>query len=417
MVVSTVCLVSCTQQTGRTAVTPADSPSLELRSVPADPPEPAAGISTAAPLVTVRVAADGNPSRDSDIPRVAAVLTDLETFWTENLPGGGSFTPPAGGYVAVAASAGAIQGGPALCISAPGQIAGNAFYCPAQDGIVYDSSTLVPVLLGHYGDGALVASLAHEYGHAIQARIGPTEADRTADPARYPTLLIELQADCYAGAFLSWAEAGHAAHLRIPAAALPSTIGPLLDFRDSGRYPQTDPNAHGLAVDRLRAVLAGLAGGADSCHRLELASLHPAQGRSGVGEPGTARFGSVEAALAAARPSIEALAAEQFSGKISSVPTNPDPVDLTLAASLGQFADGAALAWAAGLAGSGTDIGAACFTGAWTAARYGSASGLGSWSSDPDEALDLIRSRDGVTLQQLTAFAAGFDRGPTACHP
>ena len=92
--------------------------------------------------------------------------------------------------------------GTALCISDPAQIAGNAFYCPQDDGIVFDSSALVPVLLAGYGSAALAGAFAHEFGHAVQAQIGPTPADRRTEPDRYPSILIEAQADCDAGAFL-----------------------------------------------------------------------------------------------------------------------------------------------------------------------------------------------------------------------
>lgn len=377
----------------------------------------AAAISAGGELVSVRPAADGRPDRNADVPLIAAVLTDLETFWGSHLPGGSTFQPPGGGYVAVAASAASISGGSALCITSPGQIAGNAFYCPVQDGIAIDSTTLVPVLLGHYGPGGLAASLAHEYGHAIQARIGPNESDRAADPARYPTLLIELQADCYSGSFLAWAEAGKAPHVKLSAAALPAAIGPLLDFHDTTLYKTGDPVAHGLGVDRLRAVLLGLRQGVDACHRMELTSLHPAQGRGGVkASGGTPRFASPAAVLMAARPSIEPLASQLFSEKVDAAKVEPAAADLTIAAQHGQFAAAAALAWAVGAAGYGNATGAACFTGAWTASVYGSSSGLGSWAGDPDEAMDLIRARPTVTLDQLAAFADGFDRGPSACH-
>ena len=64
---------------------------------------------------------------------------------------------------------------------------------------------------------ALAASFAHEFGHAVQAQVGPTPADRRHDPDRYPSILIEAQADCDAGAFLAWAAAGDV-HPGAPAA-------------------------------------------------------------------------------------------------------------------------------------------------------------------------------------------------------
>jgi len=96
-----------------------------------------------------------------------------------------------------------------------------------------------------------------------------------------------------------------------------------------------------------------------------------------------------------------------------------DPADLALAAPLGQFAAGAAVALSAGRAVTGTDVGAACFTGAWTASVFGHAGvhRLGSWPTDADEAMDLIRSRPGADLDELTAYADGFHQGWAACRP
>ena len=150
---------------------------------------------------------------------VAAVLADLQDFWTGELSAGDGFVPPTGGYISMdsAPPEGSGLRSSALCITDPAQIAGNAYYCPQGDGIVFDSSALVPVLLDHYGSAGLAASFAHEFGHAIQARIGPTAADRVQDPDRYPSILVEAQADCDAGAFLGWASTGSGSRVHAPA--------------------------------------------------------------------------------------------------------------------------------------------------------------------------------------------------------
>ena len=94
-----------------------------------------------------------------------------------------------------------------------------------------------------------------------------------------------------------------------------------------------------------------------------------------------------------------------------------DPADLAVAADLGQFAAGAAVALAAGRVITGTIAGAACFTGAWTASVFGHAAAdeLGSWATDADEAMDLIRSRPGTDFTDLAAYADGFHQGWSAC--
>jgi hypothetical protein len=309
--------------------------------------------------------------------------------------------------------------GRALCISDPAQIAGNAFYCPTYDGIVFDSSALVPVLLGSYGSAGLAVAFAHEFGHAVQARVGPTADDRAKDPGRYPSILIEAQADCDAGAFLAWASSGAAERVHIPPASLVRAVAPLLDFRDPATVPRADPAAHGLGLDRLTALLTGYRGGGAACPQLTVENLPVTLGREGVTTslPSTLpRFSSTADVLASATSSVTA-----FAGQLGlSVPTvAAAPADLELAAPLGQFAAASAVALAAGRAVSagGSAVGAACFTGAWAASVFGHAQvdELGSWPTDADEAMDLIRSRPGVSFDELAGYADGFARGWAAC--
>jgi predicted metalloprotease len=68
----------------------------------------------------------------------------------------------------------------------------NAFYCPAGDFIAWDESGLLIPYYVSSGDFAAAFVLAHEFGHAVQARL----------PKREPLgVLNELQADCFAGAW------------------------------------------------------------------------------------------------------------------------------------------------------------------------------------------------------------------------
>ena len=75
------------------------------------------------------------------------------------------------------------------------------------------------------------------------------------------------------------------------------------------------------------------------------------------------------------------------------------------------------MALATGREVTGTDVGAACFTGAWTASVFGRAGvdEFGSWPTDADEALDLIRSRPGAGFDELAGYADGFHQGKAAC--
>lgn len=392
------------------------APAHSLRSVPGSAVA-AERIDLSAPAAPVRVIGQsGDLAADGD-RAVAAVLADLQDFWIAQIAaaGGPALRPPAGGYVSMDSTASI---GSALCISDPAQIAGNAFYCPQGDGIVFDSAALVPVLLGAYGSAGLAAAFAHEFGHAVQAQIGPTPQERQQDPGRYPSILIEAQADCDAGAFLAWASSGNTQRLHLPPSSLVRAVAPLLDFRDAATVSPADPTAHGLGLDRLSFLLVGFRGGSTACPAMTRDDLPLTLGRPGVttGPPSTLpRFSSTEDVLAAARTSVG-----QFSAGVPGAPgavPAPDPADLALSTRIGQFAAAAAVAIAAGQASTGTRSGATCFTGAWTASVFGKAGAdtLGSWPTDADEAMDLIRSRPGVSFDELAAYADGFHRGPAAC--
>ena len=352
---------------------------------------------------------------------VAGVLADVQDFWSIQLSGNGGsgLTPLAGGVVSMDSTQ---PGKPALCITDPAQITGNAFYCPQGDGIVYDSSALVPVLLGRYGSAGLAAAFAHEFGHAVQARIGPTLIDREQHPQQYPSILIEAQADCDAGAFLAWASTVAAPRVHLQPASLLRAVAPLLDFRDPPVLSPTAAIAHGLGLDRLSFLLVGVRDGAAACHAMTVTELPLTLGRAGVatGPPSSqSRYPSTAAAVAAAAVSVTA-----FAGGLGvAVDTTAlatvvaDPADLAVAADLGQFAAAAAVALVAGRVITGTIAGAACFTGAWTASVFGHAAAdeLGSWATDADEAMDLIRSRPGTDFTNLAAYADGFHQGWSAC--
>jgi predicted metalloprotease len=373
---------------------------------------------TGASKITIRRVGPATAASVSDDDAVAGVLADVNAFWTLTMPSAfhRPFVPLTGGYVSIDSTA---PTGSAWCVSSPDQIAGNAYYCPSGDAIVYDSAGLVPVLLGHYGVAGLTASFAHEFGHAIQARIGPTTAERSAHPTLYPSILIEAQGDCFAGSFLAWAVGGHTTNVRLPASSLVRAVAPRLDFRDPVSVPVGDPTAHGLSLDRLTAILRGYRGGATACHALTRAEMSPTLGRPGlVSKRSPDRYASTSATLAAARTSIAAFASTlPVAGTSGLAATRPAQVDLTAAAPYGQFADAATLALATGRALTGTPEGAACFTGAWTASVFGHVppGGLGSWAGDADEALDMLRARPAATFDELAGYADGFASGWSAC--
>ncbi|MBF9130972.1 neutral zinc metallopeptidase [Plantactinospora sp. S1510] len=82
------------------------------------------------------------------------------------------------------------------------------FYCPLDDKVYIDLSfyKVLAEQLGAPGEFAQPYVLAHEYGHHVQDLLG-TEArvreqrEQSPDDANQLSVLLELQADCYAGAW------------------------------------------------------------------------------------------------------------------------------------------------------------------------------------------------------------------------
>lgn len=196
--------------------------------------------------------------------QVTATIADLEVFWDAALPAAYGIAHESpnilGGYdVAV--------DGPPPCgdeVLEPSIAVGNAFYCPPDDTIAWDEAELFPSLYGDFGGFAVSLVLAHEWGHAIQARVG-------VDPT-LPTIVRELQADCLAGAWAGQAMAGGVD----PEGGMPglvpvgeeeldvATAGYLL-FRDPTGTEAAQPGAHGNAFDRIGAFLEGVRGGVGDC--------------------------------------------------------------------------------------------------------------------------------------------------------
>jgi predicted metalloprotease len=186
---------------------------------------------------------------------VTTVMGDLDRFWATELrnvydrpyrplqavhPAGPEALPPrCGGRVTYR------------------DVAGNAFYCPSADYIAFDDTGLFPSLHRRFGDVAVGMVLAHEVGHAIQART------RT----RLPSVLAELQADCFAGVWLRRYVDGVIDGLTAAPGATDDAVGAALSFRDRPGRGAATPNAHGNGFDRVSALQLGFDEGTRRCAR------------------------------------------------------------------------------------------------------------------------------------------------------
>ncbi len=209
---------------------------------------------------------DGGP-----IDQLAATaVTDIDTFWQEAFPDtfDKPWKPIEGGIYSVDTTDPSAK--PPPCTEKASDVEGNAFYCPSADAIAWDRAALLPVLKDRFGDAAVVIVLAHEMGHAVQNRMGITPEAERRQPQRFPTILTEAMADCFAGSFVKWVNDGKSEHLDIGSDTLDAALGALITFRDPVGTSPTDRSAHGNAFDRVSAFQDGYQQGTDFCAAMSI---------------------------------------------------------------------------------------------------------------------------------------------------
>jgi predicted metalloprotease len=200
---------------------------------------------------------DGPPTPDSsgDPGAVAEqAIVDVEAWWEDVFPEvyGGAFEPVAGYYPYGPDTPSPPCGGPPPPYEV---IADNAFYCPETDIIAWDEHQLLPYLDQEFGSYTVAIVIAHEYGHAIQARADAI--DRTVD--------LELQADCFAGAFTDHVVEGGASGFDEGDVNLDLTVAGLISIRDLPGTDPDEPYAHGSGFDRVGAFQDGFENDPEKC--------------------------------------------------------------------------------------------------------------------------------------------------------
>jgi hypothetical protein len=132
--------------------------------------------------------------------RNTAFVNSIQDYWVEAFPAtfGEAYKPAKTVFFANAVRT--------ACGNADSGV--GPFYCPADDRVYIDLTfyKLLAEQLGAPGEFAQPYVLAHEYGHHIQDIAG-TEAEMRRQQERDPkaanalSVKLELQADCYAGAW------------------------------------------------------------------------------------------------------------------------------------------------------------------------------------------------------------------------
>ncbi|MBA0046308.1 neutral zinc metallopeptidase [Mycobacteroides sp. LB1] len=210
--------------------------------------KPVAEVSgTTSPTPTVQIHGDAS----TPVNKIALqAISDLQQFWGDEFPKlyGRDYTPVKGGFFAVAPSSGDLP----PCAATAADIAGNAFYCPKADDVAWDAEGLLPDLRKRFGDFVIPVVLAHEWGHAVQARADFEGA----------TVTREIQADCFAGA---WAAHAKADTFKPTESELDKALAGFLFLRDEPGTEKADPSAHGSGFDRVNSFRTGFDKGTQAC--------------------------------------------------------------------------------------------------------------------------------------------------------
>jgi predicted metalloprotease len=142
----------------------------------------------------------GAPDAQKDLVEfVGFVVDDVQNFWERDFASDGRTYQ----QTKLVLFDGATQSGCGLASSETGP-----FYCPADQKVYLDLGFFRELQnqLGAGGDFAQAYVIAHEFGHHVQTLLG-TEERVTREQQSHPSeanelsIRLELQADCYAGAW------------------------------------------------------------------------------------------------------------------------------------------------------------------------------------------------------------------------
>jgi len=152
-----------------------------------------------------------------------------------------------------------------------GQAAMGPFYCPADRRIYLDTSFFDELAQRHGapGDFAQAYVVAHEVGHHVQTLTGTAGAIRRAQAAvggseaNALQVRMELQADCYAGAWAARERGALEPGDLEEGMRAASAIGDDTLQRAGRGYVVPESFTHGTAAQRRQALMRGWAGGGD----------------------------------------------------------------------------------------------------------------------------------------------------------
>lgn len=204
---------------------------------------------------------------DSDLAQFVLVsAADIDAFWMREFPlisGGQEYTPPAAVVPfddEVQTDCGAV---------AVGEV--GPFYCPPDQSVYYDLA-FGEMQIEEFGSSSVVAvAMAHEVAHHVQNLMQWKECEQTPclDPTEMTSQEFELQADCFAGAWVADAETRG----RLGSFDVETNIAQFAFLLgDEGIGNTADPGAHGKGARRVYLFLDGYYKGVTSCLTISAAT-------------------------------------------------------------------------------------------------------------------------------------------------
>lgn len=213
-------------------------------------------IENAPPPAECQTGADANQRDDC---RIVGLVGSVQKYWSEELASRGQTYEPAKTVL----FSNAVQSGCGTATTAVGP-----FYCP-EDGKVYldlaffgDLKTKLGAQGGPFAQAYVVA---HEYGHRVQHQLGQLKQS-TQTGAESQAVRVELQADCYAGAWAkNAADTGYLvppsqAEIAVALDAAAAVGDDRIQQQTQGRVTP-DAFTHGTSAQRQRWFLVGYQSG------------------------------------------------------------------------------------------------------------------------------------------------------------
>lgn len=262
MVVAALALSACssvvagTAQRGSVDVPSDDTPTVVEPVEPIDLSGPS-GPRDGVPRAKLEVVDETDSEHDTLAINTVADLYDFyETVYPEAFPGE-EFVP-----VEQLVSYDSTDPDAEVCdLPVAGEV--NAFYIDGCSTIGWDRGGLMPMLAEEVGPLAGPTILAHEVGHRISALRGLTLPKTNV-------LILEQQADCYAGAYWRWVADGNSSYFDLnQGAGMREVLTAMLFTADPIGSSSEHSSAHGTGFDRSLAFQHGYAEGLARCDEMD----------------------------------------------------------------------------------------------------------------------------------------------------